>query len=307
MKKLLSTAALATFALSGAVYAADAPSRITKPSAPVAASTACFEKNSLPTDVFGFTTGSDVSDLGAWGAGLEYNGAYNTRFGSFGGHLAKAQLSTSFLRCLEVGPYVQGSFLKSSVFGFATESSTAGGGVEFKYKLLGRDVHGVGLTIVFDPNINRGSIEQKFLGVRLGSGDFKAVNTTTRVLMDFQITPRLFGAINLEHTANWTGDNNYIRSSGLNIRTALAYQVTEAFYLGAEASHQRAYAGNFLNRDLGNAWFVGPTFYWQATKMVSLTGAYNIQVAGRARDESFALNLTNFNQHTAKLKLGISF
>jgi hypothetical protein len=307
MIKTFLTAAFASVTLASASYAADAPSRVKKPGPPIAASAACFEKNSLPADVFGFTTGSDVSDLGAWGAGLEYNGAFNTRSGSFGGHLAKAQLSTSFLRCLEVGPYVQGSFLRSSVFGLSTETNTLGGGVEFKYKLLGRDVHGVGLTLVFDPNVNKGNAEAKFFGVKLGSGDFNAVNTTTRILMDFQIAPRLFGAINLEHTANWTGDKSYLRSSGLNIRTALSYQVTDEFYLGAEASHQRAYSGNFLNRDLGNAWFVGPTFYWQATKMVSLTGAYNIQVAGRAKDETFGLNLTNFNQHTAKLKLGISF
>jgi hypothetical protein len=307
MIKSTLTAAFASVALASASYAADMPSRVTKPTPPIAASAACFEKNSLPGDVFGFTTGSDVADLGSWGAGLEYNGAYNTRFGSFGGHLAKAQVSTSFLRCLEVGPYVQGSFLKSSIFGLKTDSNTIGGGVEFKYKLLGRDVHGVGLTIVFDPNVNKGTVDQKFFGLKVGGGDFNAVNTTTRVLMDFNIAPRLFGAINLEHTANWTGDKNYIRSSGLNIRTALSYQVTEEFYLGAEASHQRAYAGSFLNRDVGNAWFVGPTFYWQATKMISLTGAYNIQVAGRAKDENFGLNLTNFNQHTAKLKLGISF
>jgi hypothetical protein len=307
MLKLSSVAVLSFLGFGSFALAADIGSRTKKPTPPVAVSAACLENVALPPDVFGFTTGSDVSDLGAWGAAVEYNGAYNTRFGQAQNHLAKAQVSTSFFKCLEVGPYVQGNFIRTSVLGLNTNVNTFGGGVEFKYKLLGRDVHGVGLTFVFDPNVNKGNLDSKFFGLKVLDATLTSVNTTSRILLDAKLAPRLFGALNLEHTANWTGDNNYVRSSGLNIRAALSYQLAETFFVGVEGSHQRAYSGNFLNRDLGNAWFVGPTFYWQASKTISLTGAYNVQVAGSARNENFSLNLTNYSQHTAKLKLGVSF
>lgn len=301
----LAAAFLAASSISA--LAADIPGRVVKPSPAQATASSCLEKTGLPTDIFGFTGGTDVSDLGSLSGSAEYNGGFKTRFGSATNTLAKFQLSYGLLNCLEVGPYLQGTFGRSSAQGFSTDSNAYGGGVEIKYKLLGRDVHGVGLTLVFEPNVNRGSIESKLFGFKLGSTDFTSANTSSRILLDAQLAPRLFGALNLEHTANWTGDNSYVRSSGLNIRAALAYQLTETFYLGVEGSHQRAYTGNFLNKDLGHAFFTGPAFFWQISPSVSLTGAYNVQVTGRAKTELFNLDLTNFNQHLAKLKLAVSF
>ena len=68
-------------AATSVVMAADLPGRVTKPTPPPAAQ-ACKETSALPTDIFGFTTGSDVNDLGALSGALEYNGSYGTRFGS---------------------------------------------------------------------------------------------------------------------------------------------------------------------------------------------------------------------------------
>lgn len=42
-----------------------------KPSPVAAVSAMCKEKKALPVDAFGFATGSDVADLGAWGAGFD--------------------------------------------------------------------------------------------------------------------------------------------------------------------------------------------------------------------------------------------
>jgi hypothetical protein len=47
--------------------------------------------------------------------------------------------------------------------------------------------------------------------------------------------------------------------------------------------------------------------FWQATKQLALSAAYNIQVAGRSRGEPGNLDLTNFSQHLVKVKLGYSF
>jgi hypothetical protein len=150
------------------------------------------------------------------------------------------------------------------------------------------------------------------------------VSNVARVLIDFELVKdKLFGAINLEHAATWDDPvsqfnglriKEYAKSSNFNVRASLAAKLTDSFYLGVEGSHQRAYAGAFLNRDLGNAWFAGPTFYWQATEKFSVTGAYNYQFAGQtdvlglpAGRLTKNQDLFNFNRHLAKLKVAYSF
>jgi hypothetical protein len=293
--------------------AADVPGRIKKPTAPVAASQACKETAGLPTDVFGFTTGSDVNDLGALSGAIEYNGNYGTRFGKLYGHLAKVQLSYSPLPCFEIGPTIQGLSVSADRSTFGLDTRQVGGTVELKYKLLGRATHGVGLTITTEPGIFSRKYNSGFLPAK-PSGN--VASNLARVLIDFELVKdKLFGAINLEHSAVWDhpilgpGANGYARLSNINIRAALAYKVSDTFYLGAEASHQRAYTGIFMNKDLGNAWFAGPTFYWQATEKLALTGAYNYQFAGQTSGFAGSKNvdLLNFNRHQAKLKLAYSF
>jgi hypothetical protein len=293
--------------------AADAPDRIKKPTAPVAASQACKETAGLPTDIFGFTTGSDVNDLGSLSGALEYNGNYGTRFGSLSGHLLKAQLSYSPLPCLEIGPTIQGLSVAAGPTTFGFDTRQIGGTVEMKYKLLGRATHGVGLTITTEPGIFSRKYNSGFLPFQ-PSGN--VASNLARVLIDFELVKdKVYGAINLEHQAVWDhpvlgpGGSGYARFSNVNIRASLAYKVSDSFYVGAEASHQRAYTGIFLKNDLGNAWFAGPTFYWQATEKLSVTGAYNYQFAGQTSGivNSKNVDLINFNRHQAKLKLGYSF
>lgn len=328
----LSVAAL--MGLSATAMAADMPRRVVKPTAPVAASAACKETSGLPTDVFGFTTGSDVNDLGALSGALQYNGNFGTRFGRLTGHQVTAQLSYSPFPCVEIGPTLQGFSASTGATTFGSDVSQFGGTLEMKYKLLGRATHGVGLTITTEPGIfsrrygslvNAGGFPvfaDPFGNALRPSGN--VVSNLARVLIDFEILKdRLFGAINIEHAAVWDDPasqfngvrvKDYAKFSNLNIRAALAYKLNDAFYLGVEGSHQRAYAGTFLNRELGNAWFAGPTFFWQATEKFALTGAYNYQFAGeseaiaipagrRARD----FDLFNFNRHVVKVKAAYNF
>ncbi|MGL4495926.1 MAG: hypothetical protein ACRCXM_09400 [Beijerinckiaceae bacterium] len=285
-----------------AAVAADLPSRKLAPVAP-AASAACLERNALPPDVFGFTTGSDVSDVGAWGAALEYNGAYATRAGSFHGHLGKFQVSTAFLQCFEVGPYLQGTYGRNSLAGGSFDTTSYGAGIELKYKLLGRDTHGVGLTLVVDPNVSR-------VHVGAGGGNFTSITTALKVLMDKElIANKLYGAINLQWDLGWAGNGAYVRTSNLTLAGALSYQVADGVFLGGEARYLRTHNGNFFNQFTGEALFLGPTFYWQATKQLSFTGAVGFQAWGRSRFDvpGANLNLATANQTVAKFKIGYSF
>jgi hypothetical protein len=195
-----------------------------------------------------------------------------------------------------------------------------------KYKILGRATHGIGLTITTEPGVfnrqYRSGFFDPFGNVTRPSGT--VASNLARILIDFELMKdKLYGAVNIEHASTWddpitpfNGFNSpgYFKTSGLNIRAALAYKVTDTFYVGVEGSHQRLYSGTFLNRDLGNAWFAGPTFYWQATEKLAVTGSYNYQLAGQTENaftnfgiSSKGVDLVNFNRHLAKLKLAYSF
>ncbi len=327
-------ALLAIAGFTAGASAADIPGRVLKPTAAPAPSLACKETSGLPTDIFGFTTGSDVNDLGSLSGALEYNGNYGTRFGSVTGHLLKGQLSYSPFPCLEIGPTLQGAVLASGRSTFGLDFRQYGGTVEMKYKLLGRATHGIGLTITTEPGIfNRSYTTLANAGGApvfvdpLGNAlrPSGAVYTNlARILIDFELVKdKVYGAINLEHAAAWDDPvtqfnglrtKDHLKTSNINIRAALAYKVNDSLYFGVEGSHQRAYLGTFANRDLGNAWFAGPTFFWQATEKMAITGSYNYQIAGQTETQflpvgvrSKDVDLLNFNRHQAKLKLGYSF
>jgi hypothetical protein len=332
-KAIIAAAAVITLTAGGAL-AADAPVRVVKPGPAPAPSLACKETSGLPTDIFGFATGSDVNDLGSLSAALEYNGNFGTRFGRLHGHLGKVQLSYSPLPCLEIGPTLQGFSAAAGSTTFGSDVRQFGGTVEMKYKILGRATHGIGLTITTEPGAFNRRYDTVFNagGAPVFADPFgnalrpsgAVYSNLARILIDFELVKdKVFGAVNLEHAATWDDPvsqfngvrvKEYAKFSNLNIRAALAAKLTDSFYLGVEGSHQRAYAGAFLNRDLGAAWFAGPTFFWQATEKLAVTGAYNYQFAGQtdtlglpAGRVTKNVDLFNFNRHLVKVKLAYSF
>jgi hypothetical protein len=318
VKTLSGMAAAAFMALSATAMAADMPGRVTKPGPAPAPSAACKETSGLPTDIFGFTTGSDVNDLGALSAAVEYNGNFGTRFGRLTGHLLKGQVSYSPFSCFEIGPTIQGQVVNAGLTTFGLDSRQFGGTVEMKYKLTGRATHGVGITITTEPGAFNRQYKSGFVDAfgNPFSPSGAVYSNLARILIDFElIKDRLFGAINIEHAALWDDpisqgagfglpNPGFAKFSNLNIRAALAMKLSDTFYLGVEGSHQRAYTGIFLNQELGNAWFAGPTFFWQATDKIALTGAYNYQFAGQTRD---AINVIGGSKARAARRGLLSF
>jgi hypothetical protein len=75
----------------------------------------------------------------------------------------------------------------------------------------------------------------------------------------------------------------------------------------AEARYLRSYDGLGLDLLMGQALFIGPTFYARFSDRFWMGGAWNIQVAGRTGNESGALDLTNFERHQAKVRFGYNF
>ncbi|HEY5797197.1 MAG TPA: hypothetical protein VIU82_19485 [Bosea sp. (in: a-proteobacteria)] len=296
--KHLAAAALLSGAATASL-AADLPSRKGAPAAPPVVS-ACTESEGIPTDAFGFTTGSDVADPGSFGTSLTYGGAYGTRLGSSNGHGLQLQGSYGLAPCLEVGPYLLGGDSRSSLAGVSADERSFGAGIETKYKLLGRDMHGIGLTVVIDPSFNRIDPD--------GAGRFTTYNTGLRIFADRTLVPgKLYAALNLSQDMTWTGPDPYARSSTFTVGGSLAWQVLDGVYLSGEVRHQRAYNRLGFGRQAGYATFAGPGVFWQATKQFAISAAYNIQVAGKAKNEPGNLDLTNFSQHLVKVKAAYSF
>ncbi len=110
MIRSLAAAAVLTFAANLAV-AADLGAKKGAPAAPVSSSCKETAESAVSSDIFGFSTGSDVSDVGGKYLQLEYNGAFGGggfKAGDFSGHLGKIQFSTAFMPCWEIGPYLLG-------------------------------------------------------------------------------------------------------------------------------------------------------------------------------------------------------
>lgn len=308
---------------------ADLPSKKVVNALPEIVAQSCLETKdtALPPDIFGFGAGSDVADVGSLSAGLEYGSAFGTRAGSSNSHGLKGQVSFSPLPCFEVGPSLSGTWGRSTDnLALTRENTTAyGAAIELKYKLLGRSQNGIGLTLVTEPSylFNKTNLSDSLVPFS-SSESSRSAGNVYKALTDFAFIPdTLYGALSVEFAHNYTSAeplalnscapasgslSAWCRSSNLNVRAALSYKARDSLFLGAELQHLRSYDGAFLNRLTGQAWYVGPTFYWEVVpEKLTLSGTWATQVSGKAEGVAGSLDLTNFNRHIAKVKLGYAF
>jgi hypothetical protein len=293
---------------SSVAVAADLPARNRAPAPPPVSAT-CLETNTLPTDVFGFTTGSDVTDVGAWGGTVTYNGAFTGRSTRITGTTVTAQVATGLFRCFEVGPYAFANVtnFRYRIAPVSGDSRAYGGGVEMKYKFLGRDTHGVGATIDLDLSGAATRFTGPFFG---GPANASAFTLAARLFLDRELVKdRLYGALNLEHISVFNGSNPLVLpdASQFNIRAALAVKALPNLYVGAEVWYSRSYLGSGYRRYLGDSFAIGPNVLWAINDKWTLNAAYQVQVAGKSRGNPGDLNLVNYNQHFARVKLGYAF
>ena len=87
---------------------------------------------------------------------------------------------------------------------------------------------------------------------------------------------------------------------------AIATQIATGLILGAEARYFRTFEGIALNSFAGEALFIGPTVFKKLSKDWFVSAAWSAQVTGHAAGEQGWLDLTNFERHQVKLRLGVA-
>ncbi|NJO53674.1 MAG: hypothetical protein HC829_01520 [Bacteroidales bacterium] len=272
---MAAAAAMLPFVAQGSAEAADLRGR-----APVAAAEPqlCKETSEVNPDIFGFSSGSDVATPGSLALGIEYGGGFGTRTGRSMSTDGKVQLSYGLVPCVEIGPSVVFGHSYDEPYGFEErgESDAIGGAIEAKFKLLGRAQTGFGMTLVFEPSWVRVNESTRFAdGSPTFENDHDETGLASKIVMDAVLVPdRLFFALNFIHEAAWIDVTPQEEESAFINSAALTLKATEAFYIGVEGSYRQAYAGAWFDKSRGDAWYVGPTFFWALSENVSLSAPW---------------------------------
>jgi len=135
--------------------------------------------------------------------------------------------------------------------------------------------------------------------------------TEFRLALDRELIPNhVLVALNLIYRPEWT---RVLATGGAEqeatIGTALGamVRIRPDILVGGEARYLRRYEGIGLEEFSGQAFFVGPTAYFQLSPRSRLTAAWSVQAWGRPAGSRAALDLVNFERHQARLVFGVNF
>jgi hypothetical protein len=279
-------------------------------------------------DLFGFTEGSDVGDPGELEASIDSTGRFGHRGGRYG--VFSPTLELEYTPAERLSLSLDATFdhywirnvpdLENRNTGGLSQFST-----QMRYQFIQRDPSPVGVTLSLEPQF--GFFDQD-TGERARRTALEAV-----LSLDTALVPeRVFGAVNFTYEAERVRPKGFIgldrdldevdpsdpaavaitrtpaeRESTLGISAAVAFQAVPNLFVGAEARYLRQYEGLDFKAFEGRALFIGPTLYMKVSDHLSLSAAWDVQVAGKANDGSGHLDLENFERHQAKLKLIAQF
>jgi len=256
--------------------------------------------------LFGFLTGTDIGEAGEKEIENTTVGRFGKGSGSyraFSHALALEYVPVENLR-LEMGA-IGGYHAISGVSDLddLRRAGFQGLSLEIRYRLLARERAAFGLTLLAEPHwarIDETSGQQ----ARQYGADFA-------VLIDKELVPnRIVAAFNVLYapeaaqsrvTGAWSHDATF------GVGAGLMAQMWPGFFVGGEARYLRAYESLGLNGFAGHALFVGPNIFFKPAERWRVTATWAVQVAGHAVDDSGPLDLTNFERHQIRLRIGYEF
>ncbi|MCF4127283.1 hypothetical protein [Methylobacterium sp. SyP6R] len=262
-------------------------------------------ENLTPSDLdsehlFGFTEGSDLGVPGEVELEWETNGRLGKRLGRFlavdSGLALKMPLTGDF----RLAP---GVTFNAYDIGARTTGGVNGGFLETRLRLLDRRAAPFGLTLSIVPAY--GTVDGS------SGAPARSFGTDVALLADRELIPgKLVAAVNLGFafsTTRPTAPDQRALGSGIEAAAALAYQVRPGLFVGAETRYARTYDGLALDRLAGQALYLGPTLYTTLSPQAWASFTWNVQVAGRASGEPGPLDLSGFDRHQMRLRVGYNF
>ena len=256
-------------------------------------------------NLFGALEGSDVGEQGDRSIELETTGALFKNFGryAFVEQEAIYEVTPTPRLGLEYGAHFYGQSIRD-VPGLANYSGVdfAALSNEWRYLLFPRSgPWGLQATVTATPQW-----AQMFEGGARGQ-DYQL--PLLLILEAQPIARRLYAALNLTYAPEYQRLNGaaWTRLTTLSASAALSYRFTPAAMIGGEADALNVYDGLAAGSWQGSALFLGPTFHYQISDKIDLSGAWTEQVAGRARGQPGRFDLADFTRAQAKLRLEMEF
>lgn len=258
-------------------------------------------------NIFGFTTGTDVGDVGEKEAELESTLGLGKRGGSYTALSQKAEFGYTPFRNLHLAAGLLFGYHRiHNVPGLDDRNTFTFEGLSFeaRFRLMERDLAPFGLALIIEPKLARiddtsgRPADEQSIEVKLAADAELAKE-------------RLYAAFNVFYEPERTHERGELepeKESTFGVSSALAWQITKGVFIGAEVRYLRKYDGLGLDRHIGHATFVGPTFYAKLSEHFWIAAAWSVQVAGQSVDNpGLSLDLDNFSRHEARLKAGLDF
>jgi hypothetical protein len=258
-------------------------------------------------DIFGFTTGTDVGNVGDRGIALENTGGYGIGNGRWRGMSQKLELSGTFVENWSFAASLLGvwtSLKGNTDFLDRTAYNFDGFSVEARYRAIERTASNpFALTLAIEPRWGRIDGISGLYAPSFGAA-FK-------LQLDAPIAERLYWAANANFATGRGRDSialDWSSASDTALSTALTYEaLPDKLFLGGEAIWQHTWSAGFFGRLDGQAFYLGPTIAWKPKDNTMLNAAFLPQVAGKSRGVAGPFDLDNFERANYRVKLAVAF
>ncbi len=139
--------------------------------------------------------------------------------------------------------------------------------------------------------------------------DVSAYGVETKLEIDAElIKNRLFFGMNLFYEPEAINEfDEWEREANIGASAALAYQIVPKVVIGVDLWYLRHYDGLGFNTFQGDAWFLGPTFFWKISPKVLMAASWEAQIAGHEAGVTSALNLEEFSRQRARVLFEFEF
>jgi hypothetical protein len=267
----------------------------------------CAHAEGIDTEhLFAFMIGTDVGTVGE----REFQSQTTGRFAKDGGRYRaiSQEFELEFIPVenlrIELGSAFAGHDIRAVPdLEDRRQLAWQGASVDVRYKFLDRDSAPFGLTFAVESQLGR--IDD------IGGAAVRNFETEFRLALERELIPNsALAALNLIYQPGWTrilATGAAEQESTVGAALGVMWRISPSILLGGEARYLRRYEGIGLEELSGQAFFAGPTAYFQLSPRSRLTVAWSAQAWGRPAGSRAALDLINFERQQARLVFGVNF